>query len=45
MQAGDVVRTYADITKARHLFGYDPRTEFEDGVERFVEWLNRPLTT
>jgi UDP-glucuronate 4-epimerase len=45
MQPGDVVRTYADITKARRLFGYDPQTEFEDGVERFVEWLNRPLTT
>lgn len=40
MQAGDVVRTYADITKARHLFGYDPHTEFEKGVKRFLEWLN-----
>jgi UDP-glucuronate 4-epimerase len=40
MQLGDVVRTYADITKARRLFGYDPRTNFEEGVERFVEWLN-----
>ncbi len=40
MQAGDVVRTYADITKARYLFGYDPHTEFEKGVKRFLEWLN-----
>ena len=40
MQPGDVLRTYADITKARRLFAYDPRTGFEEGVERFVEWLN-----
>jgi UDP-glucuronate 4-epimerase len=39
MQPGDVIRTYADITKARRLLGYDPQTSFEDGVERFVEWF------
>ncbi len=40
MQPGDVVRTYADITKAGRLFGYDPQTGFEEGVGRFVEWFN-----
>ena len=40
MQPGDVIRTYADITKAGRLFGYDPQTGFEEGVERFVEWFN-----
>ena len=40
MQPGDVIRTYADITKAGRLFGYDPQTGFEQGVERFVEWFN-----
>ncbi len=40
MQPGDVVRTFADITKAGRLFGYDPQTGFEEGVERFVEWFN-----
>jgi len=39
MQPGDVIRTYADITKARRLLGYDPQTGFEEGVERFVEWF------
>ncbi len=39
MQPGDVVRTYADVSKARTLFGYDPTTEFADGVARFVEWF------
>ena len=40
MQPGDVIRTYADTTKARRLFGYDPQTGFEEGVDRFVEWFN-----
>ncbi len=39
MQPGDAIRTFADITKAAHLFGYNPQTEFEEGVERFVEWF------
>ena len=39
MQPGDVERTYADVSKARALFGYDPRVEFREGVRAFVEWL------
>lgn len=39
MQPGDVVQTYADITKARELIGYNPQTDFEEGIERFVEWF------
>lgn len=42
MQPGDVDRTYADISKARHLFDYDPRVEFQEGVRGFVEWLQDP---
>lgn len=37
-QLGDVPRTYADVNKARHLFGYEPRRELIEGVEEFVEW-------
>ena len=39
MQPGDVVRTYADISKARLLLGYDPTTDFREGVRKFVEWF------
>jgi UDP-glucuronate 4-epimerase len=39
MQAGDVVRTYADIAHARHTLGYSPRTDIAGGIERFVRWL------
>lgn len=39
MQPGDVNRTFADISKARDLLGYQPTTPVEDGIPRFVEWL------
>ena len=39
LQPGDVPQTYADITKAKQLLGYDPRTQIEDGIRRFVEWF------
>ncbi len=37
-QPGDVERTYADVAKARDLLGYDPSTEFVEGMERFAAW-------
>jgi UDP-glucuronate 4-epimerase len=37
-QMGDVPQTFADVTKARQLFGYNPQTPIEDGIIRFVEW-------
>lgn len=39
MQPGDVPQTYADITKARRLLGYDPQTQIENGIQKFVEWF------
>lgn len=39
MQPGDVVRTCADVTKARRLLGYEPSTPVEEGIPRFAEWL------
>ncbi len=37
-QPGDVPLTYADITKARELLGYQPTTKIAEGIPRFVEW-------
>ncbi len=34
----DVVRTYADISRARELLGYSPRVTLTAGLRRFVEW-------
>lgn len=39
LQPGDVPVTYADITKARRLLGYNPQTNIEAGLERFVDWF------
>lgn len=39
LQPGDVPQTFADISKARRLLGYDPQTQIEDGIRRFVEWF------
>lgn len=38
MQPGDVNRTYADISKAKKLIGYEPKINFEEGIIRFVKW-------
>ncbi|MFN2510498.1 MAG: GDP-mannose 4,6-dehydratase [Pyrinomonadaceae bacterium] len=41
-QPGDVPQTFADISKARRLLGYNPQTQIEDGIRKFVEWFRRP---
>ncbi|MBL8860656.1 MAG: GDP-mannose 4,6-dehydratase [Planctomycetes bacterium] len=38
MQPGDVLVTYADVSKARARLGYDPRTSVREGLARFVRW-------
>jgi UDP-glucuronate 4-epimerase len=37
-QKGDMPLTAADITKARTLLGYAPRTPIRDGIPKFVAW-------
>jgi UDP-glucuronate 4-epimerase len=31
--------TYADITKARQLLGYEPKIMVEEGLRRYVNWM------
>src|SRR5215216_6270873 len=38
-QPGDVPQTFADVSKARALLGYQPKTQIEEGLHRFVEWF------
>jgi len=38
-QPGEVDVTYADITKAKKLLGYKPKTRIEEGIAKFVEWF------
>jgi UDP-glucuronate 4-epimerase len=38
-QPGDVPQTFADIAKARRLLGYNPQTQIEEGIGKFLEWF------
>jgi UDP-glucuronate 4-epimerase len=39
LQPGDVPQTFADISKARKLLAYNPQTDIESGLRRFIEWF------
>lgn len=39
MQPGDVDITYADINKAKALFGYDPKITMDEGLRQFYQWF------
>ena len=41
LQPGDVPQTFADITKARKLLGYNPQTQIEVGIRKFIEWFRQ----
>ena len=35
--------TYADVSKARRLLGYEPKVQVEEGLKRFVEWMRTEM--
>ena len=37
-QPGDVKVTYADISKARSLIGYNPTYNMTSGINEFIKW-------
>ncbi len=38
LQPGDVLKTYADITKAQKTLGWQPQTNLQNGLAQFVDW-------
>lgn len=36
---GDLPKTWADISKARKLLGYNPSFSFEEGMQNFAQWI------
>ncbi|OBU12767.1 NAD-dependent epimerase [Morganella psychrotolerans] len=38
MQPGDVYKTYADTNDLFEKTGYIPKTNIDDGIQKFVEW-------
>lgn len=43
-QPGDVVRTFADITRARTELGYAPQVGILEGIQQFVAWYRAQTT-
>ena len=39
LQPGDVKITYADVSKAAKKIGYQPKTQLETGLKKFIEWF------
>jgi len=43
MPEADIPYTYADISKARRLLGYNPTISVQEGVARFLEWYEEAV--
>jgi UDP-glucuronate 4-epimerase len=41
MQPGDVDITFADISKAATLFNYNPATEINAGLQKYIDWYTK----
>ena len=41
MQPGDMKITYADISKAKKILGYNPQTSIEKGLQSLVKWYQQ----
>lgn len=38
-RVGDIRHNVADLTRVRAVLGFEPRTSFETGIARFIEWV------
>lgn len=43
-QAGDVPKTFADISKAKRLLNYEPKTNLATGLQKFYDWFRENET-
>ena len=43
MQPGDVDMTFADVSKAKKLIGYEPKITFEEGITKFIDWYKNGI--
>jgi dTDP-L-rhamnose 4-epimerase len=37
---GDIRHNYADITLAKKILKFQPKVTFDEGIRRFVDWVN-----
>ena len=38
MQPGDVEQTWADVSALQNDYGYESKTNIDEGIEAFVKW-------
>lgn len=41
MQKGEVLKTYADISKSKKLLNFTPKISIEEGMEEFLNWYKK----
>jgi UDP-glucuronate 4-epimerase len=41
MQKGEVLKTYADISKSKKLLNFTPKVSIEEGMEEFLNWYQK----
>ena len=44
MQPGDVPESFADIEKSKNMLGFEPTTNIDIGVEKFINWFKQYTT-
>ena len=37
---GDIRHNYADLAKVKAILGFEPKIDFEEGIQKFIEWVN-----
>jgi len=37
-RSGDIRHSYADISKARKMLGFEPKTSLREGLTKTIEW-------
>ena len=40
-RAGDIRHNYADLTKIRNKLGFEPKINFEEGINKFINWVEK----
>lgn len=43
-RTGDILHSLADVGKAKHLLGYEPLIDFEQGLARTVDWYKQNMS-
>tara|TARA_A100001015_G_C15012736_1_gene723983 strand:- start:352 stop:1320 length:969 start_codon:yes stop_codon:yes gene_type:complete len=38
LQMGDIIKTHSDIKKLKNYTNYNPKTNIEDGISKFIDW-------